>query len=66
MRKAGGDLNAQEAAFNCLLGCNIKTNLNASPKVEESKAGTNSRDYSREPMHAIFAKHDRDKDGYLK
>ena len=24
------------------------------------------RDYSHEPMYAIFARHDKDKDGYLK
>ena len=34
--------------------------------MEESKMVNGQRDYSHEPMHAIFVRHDKDKDGYLK
>lgn len=48
-----------------MLGCNLKKKIIGETVNDTGKASV-LRDYTQEPMHAIFVKHDRDKDGFLK
>ena len=55
--------NSKLKGFRCLLGCDVTT-MASTVKTDNSQVV--GRDYSHEPMFAIFSKYDKDKDGYLK
>ena len=60
---------ARKSKIKCLLGCDQTTSPRKNEQASNpfgAKTEGKHRDYSHEPMYAIFKKHDKDQDGRLK